>query len=145
LRIAAQIERRRLRSERMLVELALHNRLDATGQASPGRVLLRTRDRAHVPDRKPFPLERLELVPPGQIVLVADAVQQHDLPLLAAIAERIEHAHERRQSRAGSDEQGGAAIVLQQEAALGALDVDWVAHLALPQQVGARAALAAAE
>ena len=74
-------------------------------------------------------------------MLVADAVQQHDLPLLATIAERIEHAHERRQSRAGSDEQGSAPIVLQQEAAFGALDVDRVAHLALPEQVGERAAL----
>ena len=67
---------------------------------------------------------------------MANAVQQHDLALLAAVAERVEHAHEGRQTGARGDEECRPPIVLQQEPALGAFDVDRIAQLPIPEQVG---------
>ena len=124
----------------MPVQLPGHDRLDAPRGTSPARVQLRARDRADVVQRKPVSLKAFQLAAPGQVVLVADAVEQHDLPFLATVAQRVEHAHEGRESRSRRHEERGVVVVLQQEAALGALDVDRVPHPELPEEVGERPA-----
>ena len=134
-RVAAQVERRGLRGEAKLLELALDDRLDATGQAGPARVLVRSRDGGDVAERKGAArLEGGELVVPDEVVGVADPVEEHDVARLAAVAERVDHARERRQTGTRGDEDCPAAVVLEQELALRALDVDRVAEAALPEQ-----------
>ena len=109
--------------------------LDPSGQARPSRGVLRPRHGRRVVQREAVAgLQLLEFGAPGEVVVVADAVEQVDVALLAAGAQRLDHAHERREAGAGGDEQAGPRVVLQQELALGPLQVDRVAEAALPEE-----------
>jgi hypothetical protein len=61
-------------------------------------------------------------------------VEEHDVAGLPAVAQRIDHADERRQASARGDEEARPPVILKDEFPLRALDVDRVADADVPQE-----------